>query len=477
MTSADRVLRHAAPTLFYCNRVLCGRNTGDDSKITVSAEDIKPMSCYLFGRGWVVPGALLLVPLLPVVVQAECRQEWIVSNTTTATELSEALRGECEGETVVVDWIGHVSLEDAIPVTNGTSLTVSGSSSGAAVDGNRSTRLFGVFDATLNIENMVLMNGFLEGNAGGAIYARDSEVHISGITAFEGNMAESADPATGGGAIHVKRSNLTWAGNTTFFNNTASLHDGGALSCFQSNCTGYGITVFEANSGFQDAGAVRVEQTNLSFFGETSFIDNFASWAGGALFATDDSAVFFNGSTSATGNSAGSGGAFNVAGDSGIPTILTFEGNTFIANNTARDGDGGGMAVSQGCEVFFNDTVTFADNVAGDDGGGLAIDGDSLLSIGGNTSFSGNSAGSKGGAVYANANVQGLTYDGAVFESNSAAIGGAIASYGAEDSAPSFYEGCTFTNNTATSTGGAIEISVGVEHISGSTFINNYAGT
>eukprot|EP00752_Nemacystus_decipiens_P006539 g5890.t1 len=434
------------------------------------------------GRGWILPGALLLRVLLsPVLVLAQqCQEAWTVDSTTTANEVYEALlTAECEGETVVVDWIGRVIVENAITVKGGTSVAVSGNSSGAAADGNGSTPLFTVESATLNIENMVLANGYSEGGRGGAIFASGSEVHISGTTVFEGNMCSSPDDAaTGGGAVRVEGSNLTWTGFTTFVNNTALVYDGGALSCSEESiCTGTGTTVFKANSGAQDGGAVRVAHSDLHFVGDTSFIDNFASRMGGALLAADDAAVNFSGTTNATGNSAATGGAFNLAGDSLIATNLTFGGKTVIANNTALEGDGGGMAVTQGCRVFFDDAVTFVDNIAGDDGGGLSIDGDSLLRFSGNTLFSGNSAGSKGGAVYANGNVDGLTYDGAVFESNSAAIGGAIASYSGEDSLPNSYIGCTFNSNNATSTGGAIEISVGQEYISDSTFINNLAGS
>lgn len=414
--------------------------------------------------------------------QQQCDQEWNVSSTADANVLSEALKG-CESGTFSVLWTGHVVVEQEIAVANGTSLSISGMNLGAdaaaaAADGNGSTSLFSVENATLNIESMILMNGFRNGTGGGAILSDGGGVHISGATVFEGNECLSSEETvdTGGGAVLADaESNLTWTGDTIFRNNTASNLDGGALSCSHSTCNGTGTTLFEANSGAGAAGAVTVRMSNFSCEGTTTFIDNVTPGEGGAFFAADGSVAVFYGTTNATGNAAGSGGAFGLAGDL-LPTSLGFTGTTTIANNTA-EGDGGGMAMGLGCRASWEGAMAFADNVAGDDGGGLAMDGDSLLSIGGNTSYTGNSAGSKGGAVYANANLQGVTYDGVVFENNWAVIGGAIASYNTEESDPNIFTGCTFRNNIATSTGGAIEISVGDHELSSSSFFNNVAGT
>lgn len=413
--------------------------------------------------------------LCQVEAQLQCNQEWTVKSTADASNLSAALTA-CEGDTFSVVWTGHVVVEDEIKVPDGKSLSISGKELGASADGTGSTPLFSVEDATLNIENMVVINGFRNVTGGGAILASGGEVHISGLTVFMGNEYSSGTDEGGGGAVHVVGSTLTWTGNTTFFNNTALDWDGGALFCAWSICSGDGTSSFKNNVANQDAGAVRIHRSIFSCDGTTSFVDNATPSEGGAVFATDDSAASFSGITHAAGNSAANGGAFSLRGDSGIRTNLTFSGRTSIVNNTAQ-GDGGGMAVAQGCAVAWDGSMTFANNVAGDDGGGLAIDGDSQLTIGGDALFARNSAGNKGGAVYANANIEGLMYAGAVFEFNSAAIGGAIASFSTEESAPSYYTGCTFRHNSATFTGGAIEVSVGEEEISNSTFVDNLAGT
>ena len=414
-----------------------------------------------------------------MLAQQQCDQEWNVSSTADANVLSEALTG-CEGGAFSVLWTGHVVLEQEIAVTNGTSLSISGIDL-AAADGNGSTSLFSVENATLNIENMTLMNGFRNGTGGGAILSDGGGVHISGTAVFEGNKClsseETADTTGGGAVLADAGSNLTWTGDTIFRNNTASNLDAGALKCSHSTCSGAGTTLFEANSGARTAGAVGVRMSNFSCEGTTGFIENTTPGEGGAFFAADGSVAVFYGTTTATGNAAGSGGGvFGLAGDTLLPTSLGFTGRTAITNNTA-EGDGGGMAMGLGCRVSWEGAMTFEDNIAGDDGGGVAMDGDSLLSIDGNTSFTGNSASSKGGAVYANANIQGLTFDGAVFENNSAVIGGAIASYNTEESDPNIFTGCTFRSNSAISTGGAIEISVGDHEISSSSFFNNIAGT
>lgn len=73
-------------------------------------------------------------------------------------------------------------------------------------------------------------------------------------------------------------------------------------------------------------------------------------------------------------------------------------------------------------------------------------------------------------------NIVGHTYVRAVFESNSAEIGGAVATYSTGPESSNTYVNCLSRRNTATATGGAVEASVGQDVLKNSSFVNNKAG-
>ena len=120
--------------------------------------------------------------------------------------------------------------------------------------------------------------------------------------------------------------------------------------------------------------------------------------------------------------------------------------------------------------------MTLSGNVAADDGGAVSVIGDATLKTRGTTLFRGNPANGYGGAVYSFGNTIGQLYEGAVFDSNMAARGGAVATFSTGQESQNTYTTCIFQNNTASATGGAVEASVGKDHFIDSSFLDNSAG-
>ena len=367
-------------------------------------------------------------------------------------------------------------METSINITAGTSLAIIGGNDlDAVVDGGGIAQLFYLDNAALNVTNIALVNG--RGYQGGAISAKSgSRVHLNGTVVFTDNYASCGD------AIYVDSSHLSWEGNITFANNMAGGTvdygpDGGALYVVNTAVHSSGTTVFVNNSAGEDGGAARIHyQGKIFFYGHTSFVDNQSKRNGGALMATDSSQVEFFGTMVAIGSSAGiQGGAVWLGGDTGETTNMIFHGDTEISNIRAGE-NGGAIFVEDHCNIFWHGSMTLTGNKAAEDGGAISVVGDSTLTSRGVTSFRHNFAGSHGGAVYSFGNVQGQLYEGVIFDSNSAARGGAVATFSTRHESQNTYTNCIFLNNSASATGGAVEASVGNDEFIDSMFQDNYAG-
>ena len=120
-------------------------------------------------------------------------------------------------------------------------------------------------------------------------------------------------------------------------------------------------------------------------------------------------------------------------------------------------------------------------------GGALGIygydsDEDSYVNISGETTFVNNVALLHGGAIFSSSNDVGQHFEGVTFRSNSAAIGGAVATFGTGNvnelaAKPTMFLRCKFLMNTATETGGAVENVFEQAVIVSSYFEGNVAGT
>ena len=354
----------------------------------------------------------------------------------------------------------------------------------------------------------------LVGVHGGAVYvSKGCNASWSEATTFSGNIADRGGAVSVGiggkaswagvttfsenvghdlaGAVGVRKGgHASWTGMTTFLGNSAGTA-GGAVSMNTCNASWAGKTIFSENHAHK-GGAVSVTLSEVSWAGEVIFSGNFARGYGGAVNAWASSLSFSNVAQAARGtktlffnNTAESGGAIFVTVDSNVE----WSGQTNFTSNTAYS-DGGAvgsmLAVDESVLVFKGPTH-FIKNEAGANGGGMALLG--ALSVQFNTTdiaFDGNVANVSGGAVYISATGTGPTFIETRFDANSAQMGGGIFSTGSgtkvtglspnEVYYPTRFIDCTFVNNVAHATGGAVNTASGKEEYLGSSFAHNSAG-
>eukprot|EP00752_Nemacystus_decipiens_P017698 g15868.t1 len=375
---------------------------------------------------------------------------------------------------------------------------------------------------------------------GGAIFVVNASLYFFGETSFlhnaaigdplstssTGNPPFENDTGSGGGALFmVAESNISWVGQTNFSSNVAASNGGALAVADGSALTVDGAATFadnkavdqdEAISGsggavsvFSDSSIVwRGERTefigNVASFGSalhfslgshaswdpqiTKFVDNSAG-AWGTLLASA-SEVIWSGETVFEGNDAASGAAIFLLNDA----YVGWTGETTFSSNKATI-DGGAVASPesdptnnpQNSTLHIGATTTFLNNTSGANGGGLSLLGACALKVdpGVDVSYVSNSAAVSGGAVFVSGAGTGPAFYGAMFVSNSAQVGGAVATFGsgnsksvseAEPPDPTTFDRCRLVGNRAT-TGGAIDSAAGYDSIVDSIFEDNVAGT
>ena len=399
---------------------------------------------------------------------------------TAAQAQTLAAAVNCSGGSFEVEWRGAVIVDDPIYVLGGTVLTVTGVGSEAVIDGNSTTRLFTVVNASLHVSGVNITSG--SGIVGGAVAAEGSTLTLNG-TSFVGNSATG-----NGGAVYASGgSSVSFAGGETFAENVAA-NDGGA--CFatggsvvsftgevrflRNSCGRYGgalavessVVVTTGNAVFSGnvaagihgyGGAVNAfSWSSVVWGGEaTIFEDNFAGGGGGAVAVAWGSEMQWRSPFRFNGNNAtGNGGALLVGSSTAF-----WDGEAMFVGNTATHG--GAVHVNSDSNVSWTGDTEFFNNTVDKFGGALAVDHATVVSTAGNTTFSSNSArrtdAGFGGAV--NAAVSRVTWGGEItsFQDNWAGNGGgAVAA--AWSSEVTCTGACRFSGNSATS-GGALTVS------------------
>ena len=293
-------------------------------------------------------------------------------------------------------------------------------------------------------------------NNGGAIDWYASGGHVYAAT-FTDNHAGY------GGAVFVGRASGDGSIiNSTFTLNTA-VYNGGAVdwnasrghlynSTFSYNEAAYGGAIFVG--GGSDEGSIY----------NSTFTSNKATYNGGAIdwnasTGNLDSSRFYY-------NTAHNGGAVFVGAQGNGGYIINSE---FVANSADLD-DGRGGAVDWFASAGHINASTFTDNTAYNGGAvfvGTNTTGGKII----RSAFTLNSATYNGGAIDWNAS-RGALFD-SEFTQNSAAYGGAIF-VGANTTGGQIVNS-SFTLNTATQHGGAIDWNASAGSLKDSTFTQNSA--
>ncbi|CAM9259474.1 unnamed protein product, partial [Hapterophycus canaliculatus] len=334
---------------------------------------------------------------------AEVQRTWVVQNSSEAHRLSAAMN--CSGGWFDVEWRGSIGLDEPILIVGGTVLDIKGGRSTAVIDGQGSTRVFTVLNATLHLSGVNISSG--ASSIGGAIAAAGSILTFN-RTIFSGNRASRE-----GGALWLSSSDVSWS-ETRFAGNSAKA--GGAI--FLRNGTSIlwtGDAEFASNSAVADGGAVgsvaldsfhNPRSSTLRINGPTIFFNNTCGANGGALallgglfvHVTESMEVNFSSNTANVGgavflsstsigpifpnvnfvsNSAQAGGAVSAersgsakqdSDDEQSP--VTFYRCRFIGNHAETMG--GAVESAAGHDAFTNST--FIGNSAGT-GGALRLAG------------------------------------------------------------------------------------------------------
>eukprot|EP00904_Undaria_pinnatifida_P003224 jgi/Undpi1/12902/HiC_scaffold_7.g02568.m1 len=327
------------------------------------------------------------------------------------------------------------------------------------------------------------------GDLGGAVSCFSSTVVVEGDTTFHGNTADS------GGGLHIHESTVTWSGVADFKNNSA--YSGGAVAAWDNSDVSWSGKITLVNNhdygeiGGSGGGFAVFNRARVSLSGQALFANNSAHSLGGALHLAMGGTISWSGYTVFFGCIASFAGAIFIGNGSAVEWTGQTE---FISNEATVSGGAVGQYISADLGVehdsvlSINGSTLFANNTAGVTGGGYFGSGGKILLTfqSPDVLFVGNSAGVAGGAVSVSGFRKGPVFSGVKFVSNVAGTGGAAFITGSgndgighTDTTSAFatkFDGCQFSSNRATATGGAIESVAGQDYISNTVFIGNTAG-
>ena len=299
--------------------------------------------------------------------------------------------------------------------------TESAAITGGSLSGNHAENGGAIYLATGSLE---VSGGSFAGNVaaseGGAVYVANAVLSVSGSARIGG--ADDANEAARGGGIYVEKGAVQLSGGTVA-NNAASLFGGGVYAA---------------------QGSVTVSGGSVS--------SNTAALSGGGIYA--DTGVVTVSGGSVSGNSAASGGGiYSASGSVSLSgTLKNSVYSTTVADNSATNGCGGGIAIDAGSLVA--STVGFTGNGASDTGGALWVGSGSAAFT--SCSASGNAA-TNGAAVFVDTG--GATFDAGSVKTNAATAGGAIGV--GSDSARLYFKGnIVVSDNALTTSGGSVTANV-----------------
>ena len=330
-------------------------------------------------------------------------------------------------------------------------------------------------------------------NYGGAIYVNSGSADFSGTA----NVSFSKNSALNGGAIYTA-SNFRNGTTSTFSENTAS-NLGGAISGVTTIDVGATVT-FSGNKA-ATGGAINGTTT---IYGNVEFSDNTAASATRNVFggAISGSTVTVDASEATQTKFIGNkiilesgdynfrGGAISASNVNLKGGSILFQGNSASGVGSSSVESGGGAIYAANSVVFESDAnVTFKGNTVLNDAtqtfGGGAIYGN-FITLAGTLNFENNSVTntrsgrsewySAGGAVFSFGGLTVSKDTNAIFAGNSAAYGGAIDAYKGD---LTFAEGAKvrFSGNSAAQ-GGAIYVDAGTFTLAGDVaFTDNTATT
>jgi len=329
----------------------------------------------------------------------------------------------------------------------------------SSIYGNTATDFGGgiVTYDVMTLENVVISNN--TASVGGAIYGNEDESTSTwdNVT-FVDNEATGND---GGGALHL-RSMVVGINNSTFAGNIATLKGGGlvtaGIGAFHgapvcnvtiSNCTFSSNRINLAYAYNHDGGGIYVGGANgdrdIVALIDSTIVSNRCGDQGGGIF-NNGYCNITNCDIYANEARRYGGGVQNHAG------FLTIDGSRIYNNTTLDSGSYGGGGLATSTYDPTDGTATIRDTV-----------------------IYGNSSAAPGGGIK---NYQKLTMTDCVVSNNSTANGdhgGGVWVYSSSTAFTSTFSNVTFTDNSATLSGGGLYVERAQVEVAGSTFAGNQA--
>ena len=318
----------------------------------------------------------------------------------------------------------------------------------------------------------ILFGSAAEGNVavdGGVIYAENNAVVTIVAAEFIGNSASHY-----GGAIYAKESEIAISGDTTVFNANTSENLGGAIFVTGSDVELTDVEMSE-NSATVNGGALYVTSSNVTIIGG-SFTKNEAV-LGGAIYAVADAQITVENVEFSENTASNNGGAISAAN----ADLIISGDNTLFNANTATNHGGAiylsyqtieevqhGSTLNMTSGLFSGNTAVAGGAISGRTNSDITLTGVSLTnnSTPGATSKSGG-----GGAIYVNTcklTVTGVTLNG----NSSGYYGGALR---ADSSATVYINGNSVISNNMGTTGAALYFSSSSLEAENVTIENNNA--
>ena len=315
----------------------------------------------------------------------------------------------------------------------------------------------------------------------GAVYVSGKgSISWNGSTTFLNN---SALRSTGGALLAIENSNVSWSGLTTFSNNSAK-DGGGSLFVYDSSSVSWSRgTMFSNNKVIEGkGGAIEVIASAVSWSGETTFLANNAAGGGGGAIYALESSIAWSTDTIFSHNAANEGGAILLTEGSSVE--WTGE-TTFSFNSASSDGGAIGFKPTDSLAssaLVIKGPTSFVNNTCGANGGGMAVQGISSVEFETTTiTFITNSAKVSGGAVFISGASVGMVVRSIAFIGNTAQVGGGVYVTGSGTASsgdmphPTTFQGCSFVENIADTSGGAVNSALGQDYFFNSSFIGNRA--
>jgi|GEM_PF-3364930 len=312
-------------------------------------------------------------------------------------------------------------------------------------------------DSILDITGAEINNN-IGPESGGAIYitGSNSELHLDDVQ-LDFNQASSAGQNAGGGAIYATSGVQITVDNSEFRGNSTNNIGGALAGRNNTDVVITGTTLITANTSSGSGGAIYMSQSSSDLLiANSTLSDNEAGSSGGAIQATFAPVTLDNATLDH--NRADYGGAIRLQ-----LADATLRNNSQIIYNNALY-NGGGFYIYQGTLSAI--TATIGLNVADDPGGGSTNHGGGIYATDATLVFTGtyltlNTARHKGGGIFLSGSGSSLVMSESGFSANetthTTTNGGGGALY-AEGFMPVTLEGAVVEGNSAIGSGGAIQL-------------------